>query len=972
MTKSSNNSRRRAGAGLLATASLAALCAGGWGVANAAEQPAAAKDKEVSTVNEVVVTGIRKSLQSAVQMKKQTMEVVDSIRAEDIGKLPDPNVAETLTRVPGVQGYRYGGEGASPVGQGSGLTIRGLSGQTAAEVDGRVFFTAGEREFNIEDAIPGLISGLDVYKNPSAEHIEGGIGGLIDVRTRKPFDFKGLAGSASVTERYNDLSKAIEPEYFGLISDRWHTNAGEMGLLLSATLQESYNRSDNSPGPGGTQLYRIIRGNDPEYATAAPNQAYAGRSDVAYLAPVSNPLTLTSAQQQNVVSMSGVQTGVNEEEIHRERKGFDGAFQWKPQSNLEFYVDSVYDYYLYNQKYMFLNPTDSRYVQNLTTTPFNLTQALAVRGGSPSVTYAAQRFASGTFLGDTFTTTGGHDYHPYSTGVIATGAKWSPTSNLDLHFDLSYVSAEQSDDNRDVILNSVSGLSWNVTRSIGAPQQVAISGPALSSPSSWVFNRYDDGSNNKTHDTGVAAQFDLKYHFDNGPIRDLKFGARYASHDSSFNSWGFGGKPLTTDGQSLAANQANAISVNSMLDLVSASHTNWFAGQAGYSGGFLTFSPDSLSGDNVRNRFPLAGVPANSSLPENVLSRNNQSEQTYAGYGVADFSVLNDRIRGNLGVRVVQTDLSAQGWVTDTSGAVATIVPLTKTNSYIDVLPTFNLTGYVTPDTLLRFGYGKGLTRPTFGDLNAAISVNPATGTGSAGNPNLRPLRADSYDLTFEQYFSGSSYVAADVFYKNIDGFQVGVADCETVATAPAYTGTATGCSNGQYFITRSVNSQQGSAKGVELSGLTFFNFLPGMWKNFGAQGSYTYVTTELPVIFNGERIVTRQPFQSNNNFSLAGLYESGFMSARVVYTYRSDFVLFGIATNPMDSRYVKGYGLLDAAVNFNLPHNLTLSITGSNLTNAAPDRYVGEPDHYNTPILRQWYLNGRIYGVSLRYRFGG
>ncbi|HUD90034.1 MAG TPA: TonB-dependent receptor plug domain-containing protein, partial [Sphingobium sp.] len=134
-------------------------------------------DPNEATSEDIVVTGIRASLQSAVQMKKNTMEVVDSITAQDIGKLPDPNVAETLTRVPGVQAYRFGGEASSPVGNGSGLTIRGLTGQTGSRVDGRAYFTAGSREFNVEGASPGMVAGLDVFKNPSAEHIEGAIGG---------------------------------------------------------------------------------------------------------------------------------------------------------------------------------------------------------------------------------------------------------------------------------------------------------------------------------------------------------------------------------------------------------------------------------------------------------------------------------------------------------------------------------------------------------------------------------------------------------------------------------------------------------------------------------------------------------------------------------------------------------------------------------------------------------------------------
>ena len=125
---------------------------------------------------EIVVTGVRQSLKTSTAVKRNAPEVVDSISSDDIGKLPDLNVAETLTRVPGVQAYRFGGEAASPVGQGSGLTIRGLTGQTASRVDGRAYFTAGQREFNVEGASPGTVAGIDVYKNPTADHIEGAIG----------------------------------------------------------------------------------------------------------------------------------------------------------------------------------------------------------------------------------------------------------------------------------------------------------------------------------------------------------------------------------------------------------------------------------------------------------------------------------------------------------------------------------------------------------------------------------------------------------------------------------------------------------------------------------------------------------------------------------------------------------------------------------------------------------------------------
>jgi TonB-dependent receptor len=290
------------------------------------------------------------------------------------------------------------------------------------------------------------------------------------------------------------------------------------------------------------------------------------------------------------------------------------------------------------------------------------------------------------------------------------------------------------------------------------------------------------------------------------------------------------------------------------------------------------------------------------------------------------------------------------------------------------VLPTFNAAYYFTDDFLVRVGYGKGLTRAAPDALNPSISVNPSTGVGSRGNPDLKPFTADSFDLSLEKYFSSTAYASAAVFYKKVDGFVLGVDSCVTVPNVPAYSGTTVNsCPAGQYRITTSVNAEKGSAKGVELAAQTFFDFLPEPFQDFGVQGSFSYVKTELPLLLNGRRVVERQPFQSNVSWNLAALYENDRVSARVVYTYRSDFILFGASANPVDGRYIKGYGLLDASVNFNLRKDLTLSLTASNILNKAPNRYVGEPDNgYDTPILRQAFLNGRIVGVSLRYKFGG
>lgn len=953
---------------VLLASTIAGMPAAVW--AQAAGGVAAESEPEA-----IVVTGMRKSLQTSAQLKKNSIEVVESIQATDIGKLPDANVAETLSRIPGVQAYRFGGEAASPVGNGSGLTIRGLTGQTGSRVDGRAYFTAGNREFNVESASPGMVAGMDVYKNPSAEHIEGAIGGLVNIRTRRPFDFRGLAVSAAVGGKWNDLGKKLEPEYFGMVSNRWNVGDGEIGVLLAANYSRSFNRGDNNPAVGGTNFRRAIRADSAEYAANVGtglnlNSAYVGRSDVTYLADVV-PTSIDPALRSALISSVGVQNNINQESYERTRKGLNGALQWKPSPSLEFYVEGNYNSYLYHQNYRFLSATDSRYAQNLLISPFSITEGLANRnsnGGADDL-LSGQRIIGGTFLGSSFTSTGGDEHRLFKTYVLAAGMKWKPADRLDVGFDFSYIKADQYQDNRSVSMLPAAGAVWNITRSLGFPQNVSVTGPNLALPSTWVFNQYGNGTNQVWSDDGIAAALNLKYEVGGNFLKVVKLGARYATQADNYRNYAFTQKNLTTNGALLAADRSNGIAATAMTDLVETAPGNILGGIGGYSGGFLVFSPDALLGNNVASRFPLAGILPQESLAEIVTNRRYLKEKTYAGYIQAEFGLLDDAITGNAGVRVVNTNTFTRAMIQQTPSS--NIVPNESSSSYTDVLPSFNLTGHISDNTLVRFGYGKGITRPELGLLNPTVVLNQVGGTGSVGNPALRPQKADSYDISLEHYFSPLSYVSAGLFYKRITGFFSNISSCQTIAGAPTPIANST-CTGSQYFVLQTTNAATGTAKGVELAAQTFFDypFLPSALHNFGVQGAFTYVKTVNPLVLNGVAADTPQPLTSKYSYSLTGMYEDDTISARVVYTWRSSAVLFGMANNPIDGRYIQPFGILDASLNVKLPHNFSLSLTAGNILNKAPNRFVGEPG-YATGIERQHFVNGRNFGATLRYSFG-
>lgn len=200
----------------------------------AAQQPATAETDKLDTV---VVQGQRSSLMKAQDIKRNAEQVVDSIVADDIGKLPDANVAEALQRITGVQISRNRGEGDR-------VQVRGLQ-QTQTLLNGRVIFSAGkERGLSFQDVPSELLAGADIYKTPTSELIEGGIGGVIDLRTRRPFDFAGfkLAGSVKATQA--QLADKNNGEGSLLMSNRWRTSGGEFGALLSLSTQKRNYRSD--------------------------------------------------------------------------------------------------------------------------------------------------------------------------------------------------------------------------------------------------------------------------------------------------------------------------------------------------------------------------------------------------------------------------------------------------------------------------------------------------------------------------------------------------------------------------------------------------------------------------------------------------------------------------------------------------------------------------------------------------------
>jgi TonB-dependent receptor len=635
---------------------------------------------------DIVVTGIRHSLESAQTRKRDADAIVDSIVADDIGKLPDSNTTEALQRISGIQISRDRGEGGS-------VAIRGLT-QVLTTLNGHEIFTAGGgRGYNLEDYPSVLLACVDVYKTPTADLIEGGIGGIIDLRTRRPLDFPGLEISGSLRGRYETLADKVDPLGSLLVSDRWNTGAGEMGVLLSGSYQERAFRSD-------------------VLSTGAPNV----RPDI--------------IPGQDVVTPNGdYEPLINGK---RRRIGLDGVFQWKPNPNLEFYAEAGYqEFRSLQQQYGLNEPTNASHIDQETgDRVFNI----PVEPGS-AVTYdGTNDLRSATFLNVPMTTYGVERDTYDKNQQYSVGVNWYAGPSR-LSADFTYQKSKSD------LYYSELDLTTTAPRATydfsGNVPSMRVDGVDLSDINSYNIGPLTRSENHYTGDS-YAGRVDGDFKIDSPFLSGFKVGVRYQRLSTDFNPIRFYQGPSTTTPAGPYADLFESMPF-----------TDYFGGNSGLEHDYLTAITGNLSNigdwENVRQKI---GLP--SDVAVEPVSTYSMSESTMAGYAEMLFKG-GDLVDGNVGVRVIKTRLSINGnqKVTDANGNTA-VVPAVFDHDYVDALPSANIRFHFTDKLQLRLAASKTLTRPNFSQLSPALTLVPAQGQGSGGNPNLQPLRADALDASLE------------------------------------------------------------------------------------------------------------------------------------------------------------------------------------------------------------------------------
>ena len=823
---------------------------------------AVAAATEAQADESIVVTGFRASLRSAQSIKRRSDQIVDAIVADDIGKLPDVAVSDTAARIAGVQVDRGGGEASR-------VLVRGLPDFTTT-YNGREIFTAETRVVALQDFPSSAIGALEVYKTTTADLVEAGLAGLINVRSRRPFDFDGFEVAGTVYGLYTKQANKVTPNGNLLVTDRWDTGAGEFGALLSV----SYTR---------LQFLDSTRENTDFIAD-----------------PVLNGTRYRFPDVQRIFYGSGDRT----------RPSVNGALQWRPSPSLEFYAEGLYQGFRNKISDHFVNVPlwGGESYSNLVTRP----GTTLLQSGTVVNPNRPDGFQGGT-------------YNKTNTYQFAVGGSWdggpfklsADVAHTDSTFTGSTASLDYAFASRQTI-----DFNLDVPKGDGGTE-FAFRNFNNADPASYIYRGfYEEAQQAKGKDwqARLDASYDTGFDF----LPKVEAGIRYVNRDAHRE---FGNRYWNFEGNRIPILQVPvryALFDPGFRGSDVQQFRNWLA---------PTYDSIRANLVPLR-RFNMAlgntnfGPNTDTVVSPDPQQTYDANERTYAAYGQVRYAFGGDiRIDGVLGVRVAKTDATVDG----TSNVAGVFTPVSVGRSYTDWLPNASARIRFTDQFALRLSATKTRTRPTFAQLNPSASLGPPPSectpvsgdpfacarTGNGGNPFLNPLKSNNYDASLEYYFSPTGFVSVAIFRRDLDGF------IQTLTTRYVDPNL------GPLIINAPVNSGKGRIDGFEGQFTTFldFNGLPDWAKAFGVQANVTYLDakTGFPNAAGGftlDRIIG----VSKWTYNLAGLYERGAFSTRLSYNWRSGY----LATrqdrgNDLYTEEARPISRLDLTLNYNINDHFTV-----------------------------------------------
>jgi iron complex outermembrane receptor protein len=942
-------------------AAVATILAAHSGIARADDEQGPQAKPAVISLEEVIVTGYRKSLNAALDQKRDSVGEVDTIVAEDIAAFPELNLAESIQRIPGVSIQRDAGEGRE-------ISVRGLGPQfTRVRINGMEALstvstsdanggTNKNRVFDFNVFASELFNNIAVHKTASADIDEGSLGATVDLRTARPFDYNGFTAVLGAKEDYNDLAGTIMPRYSGLISDTFFD--GKFGALLSAAYTKRAIVDD------GSSTVRWMNGLNSDGSPSKTND-FSG-----------SPNFPTGSAALAALNSAFRPRFPRYEEYHNDQKrlGLTNSLQFKPSDKTLISLDTL-----------FAELDGTREEEQLEAPIFSATGATGINQVSVQSATIDNRknIIAGTF--NNVAIRAEHRYDIIDTKfrehvltldqTLTDTLKFNALAGWSQSVFSSPVSTTMTWD-----INHVNGYTYDFSGNNSKLPLLTYGNADVANPAAWTLTQLrerpsdvDNTFSNFTSDLEWQATDALK----------LKVGGEYKKYAFLSDSFRLpseiaSGALLTTP----TASFSQLATLTGLGNLPAGSVRTWAVPSLS--------AAQSLFDIYNRTLFPVT-------ISTNLANNFNVDEKDTSGFTQADWStdVFTIPLRGSLGVRYVHTDQMSSGWTSLTAGGQTSLVLSGVDHTYNDVLPALNVVAEVTKDFQIRASAAKVMSRADLGSLNpgASVSISGANKTVTAGNPLLDPIRGKAYDLGFEWYFAKESLLSLAFFYKKIDSFvettrtianfaqntsnlptSQAIAQCTSGLPGfkPGDPASVAACLDG-WTLSVPTNTPGGDLKGSEISFQEPFSFLPTPFNNFGAIVNYTYVTSNIKYVDTNTSTPTQTNFVTNSLLQLSKnaanatlYYDNGTWSARVSGAYRSPYLTAVPGANLNNIEGTKQTINIDFASSWNVTENLQLTLEALNLTNQFQYQYVDT----NGDRVNYYHQQGRDYLVGARYKF--
>ncbi len=926
---------------------------------DAVDQDTTDQDEDEIVLEVVTVMGIRSSLAASIETKRNSDNLVEAIYSEDIGKLPDQNLAEVLENITGIQITREAGVG-------TGVQIRGTNANRT-EINGvsTAGSGSGRNGISYEDVPAAMIAAVEVTKAPDSKTIEGSVGGTINLITTRPLDLDDTLIAVRAAGEHSSLSDSgdITPRLYGTWGDKWSTNNGEFGAIISA----SYSEQDVTAFRPRADRDNLVR--------SSSNAASAQSFDFL-------PIQFFIQDYDN---------------FQYETKNFVGSFEWAPNDGIKMYFDAVInDQERFQESSRIQASGVSDLIGVSIPTAFETVNFGTLDGQTIGSIQAALRGVIPVEVGDadanlrmsTDTSSRVTDSEIYRLGTDWERGKFSgrvefskaisdsttPGFDTTLNFENPNVSVNSSNENGTPFVYDLSGgsLAFGIAQGVYGSPTVA----QLLDPANYVLRDVNQSQDTSNNDEG-AFRTDFAYDLDWSGITTIDFGYRYNKTSSVNDDFG----------SNLGLRNLKDSPHGDLFSSILVAGPNNFGdadGRSLFVRDFLLINPALINSDPQAVIAALnEAIAANNAITGSTQGPISQptsqvaaffdiTEKTSAFWAQANFQY--GIIRGNAGVRYLQTDVNSIG----NSIVNGQVTKTSNKGSYDFWLPRINVVADVTDEVVVRSSWGKDIRRPDFDDLSTSVtfgtSPNPAV---PIGNPNLEPEEVTSFDLSAEWYFAPSAVVSLGYFQKERTGLFVNTEESPFEAPGTGYRDTTAPCEQGGIFnpiadinvfgpvpgvgvcvpIATTINGAGTTTqKGLEFAFQYDFSefedslgwasgfgvFANYTWQEFSGGDTYLTPTSRAAQVFaalgvTDVRLRAQLLDLSENSYNFTLYYEKYGLSIRSRYTWREAYRSedFGSTTSlPWGFPVVQeDRGQLNLSINYDIGDHWSVGLDGINLT---------------------------------------